>query len=157
MFIEVLVRECFGDLNRARSLRICDQRIPPTSAPYGRCPRQCPCIHHCHSLLEGNSLRVLASRLERHPATVLFVYSTCLPLPELLACLYLGLWVTHLQPPQQTHCCEQLGFPLKMLTPGKPKGKSTEEVLAGESGHFTPLLVIRSPSHQSPPPTAVGD
>lgn len=56
------------------------------------------------SLFAENNLRVLANRFEWHPATVLFVYSVRLSLPELPACLYLGLRVTHLQPPQQTYC-----------------------------------------------------
>lgn len=56
------------------------------------------------SLFTENNLRVLANRFEWHPATVLFVYSVRLSLPELPACLYLGLRVTHLQPPQQTYC-----------------------------------------------------
>lgn len=29
---------------------------------------------------------------------------------------------------------------LEMLTPGKQREQSTEEVVAGESGHYTPLL-----------------
>lgn len=59
------------------------------------------------SLFAENNLSVLANRFEWHPVTALFVYSVRLSLPEPPACLYLGLRVTHLQPPQQTYCWGQ--------------------------------------------------
>lgn len=55
------------------------------------------CVQRIH-------LKVLANWCDWHPVTLLFVYSICLSLPVLPACLWLGLWVTHLQPWQQSHC-----------------------------------------------------
>lgn len=95
------------------------------------------------SLLAGNNLRVLANRFEWHPANNLFVYSVCLSLPELPACLYLGLWA-----PQQTYCWGQFRQ-WKCLTPGKQKGQCTGEVVAGESGRYNSVLDIRLLLHSS--------
>lgn len=132
------------------SLRIFDQRIISTSLLqrgifaliHWRCllmssslEKWPACLLGRLSLFAENNLRVLANRFEWHPATVLFVYSVRLSLPELPACLCLGLWVTHLQPPQQSYCRGRFRhWKCWRLENGRNA--------AGESGHYIPLLDI---------------
>lgn len=79
------------------------------------------------SAFTEDNLRVRANRFEWHPATVLFVYIILLSLPELPACLYLGLHGDSLAA-TAAELLLRATQTLEILTPGKREGTQQGKV-----------------------------
>lgn len=96
------------------------------------------------SVFAEDNLRVRANRFEWHPATVLFVYIILRSLPELPACLYLGLHGDSLAA-TAAELLLRATQTLEILTPGKKKGHSRGKWLLYALFLDIDLLISLSP------------